>query len=285
MDGYRDHRVRGSGAGTFQLLWARDRPYAFSVVDGHSLYIEVLGELGLVGLALIAAAILTLLFGLARRVWRHPAHRALYAAVLSVTVAWALRAGVDWDWEMPAVTVWIWCLGALAIGARRGKRPMAVDIPRTARVAIALALLAVMLTPLATIKSQSELTRSRKAFERNDCGTSVDAALSSISALPMRSEPWELLGYCDLRLDRPTLARRALREAVARDPRSWEPHYGLALVLAASGADPRAQARRARELNPLEPRTRAASQAFRISERPTWRRWALRAPLPLPPRR
>ncbi|HYI38533.1 MAG TPA: O-antigen ligase family protein [Thermoleophilaceae bacterium] len=285
VDAYRDHRVRGAGAGTYQLLWARDRPIAFSVVDGHSLYLEVLGELGLVGLALMVAAILALLFGLARRLWRHPAHRALYAAVLSVTVAWALRAGADWDWEMPAVTLWVWCLGALAVGARRGKRPLAIDLPRTARVAIALALLAVAVTPLVTIKSQTELNRSRKAFERNDCRTSIDASLASISALPMRSEPWELLGYCDLRLDRTVLARRALREAVARDPRSWEPHYGLALVLAASGRDPRTAARRARELNPLEPRTRAASRAFRISERASWRRWALRAPLPLPPRR
>lgn len=246
LDAFRDHRLRGSGAGTYQLLWARDRPYAFSVVDGHSLYVEVLGELGLVGLLLIVTAVAALLWGLLRRAWRHPRHRALYAAVLAVTAAWAVHAGVDWDWEMPAVTLWVLCLGALATAARRGKRPLSVDLPRTARVAIALALLALAITPVATVRSQSELDRSRHAFERNDCRESIDASLASISALAMRAEPWELLGYCDLRLGRPRLARRALREAVARDPNSWEVHYGLALVQAASGKDPRRAARRAR---------------------------------------
>ena len=93
LDAYRENRVRGSGAGTYQLLWARDRPTRFTVVDGHSLYVEVLGELGLVGLVLIAAALLTLLVGLARRAARHAPRRPLYAAVLAVTVAWAVHAG------------------------------------------------------------------------------------------------------------------------------------------------------------------------------------------------
>ena len=49
-------RLRGSaadgkGAGTYQLQWAQDRPYRFTVIDAHSLYVEVLGELGLVGFA------------------------------------------------------------------------------------------------------------------------------------------------------------------------------------------------------------------------------------------
>ena len=283
LDAYRADRVKGSGAGTYQLLWARDRPYRFSVVDGHSLYVEVLGELGLVGLLLIVAALLTLMGGLVRRIWRHPTRRSLYAAVLAVSVSWAVHAGVDWDWEMPAVTLWVLCLGALGTGARRGRRRMAVDLRGSGRVAIALGLLALAVTPLLTMRSQSELDDSRLAFERNDCPASIDAALDSISVLPMRSGPWELLGYCDLRLGRQRLAIRALREAVARDPRSWEVHYGLALVQAAAGRDPRAQARRALELNPMEPRARVARQVFVRSNRRRWRAWALTAPLPLPP--
>ena len=285
LDAYRADRIKGAGAGTYQLLWARDRPYRFTVVDGHSLYIEVLGELGLVGFLALVAALLTLLGGLARRALRHDGRRPLYAAVLAVTVAWAVHAGVDWDWEMPAVTLWVLCLAALGTGARRGKRRLAVDLRGTARVAIALGVLALAVTPLLLMRSQAELNTSRHAFERGDCAASVDSALNSISALPVRSEPWELLGYCDMRLGKGALAVRALREAVARDPDSWEPHYGLALVLAASGRDPRAEARRARALNPDEPRTRAAENVFTGSSRRQWRRFALTAPLPLPPAR
>lgn len=283
LDAYREHKVKGAGAGTYQLLWAENRPYRFSVVDGHSLYIEVMGELGLIGLLLVGGALLVLVGGLVRRVLRHPGRRPLYAAVLAVTVAWAVHAGVDWDWEMPAVTLWVLCLGALGTGARRGKRRMATDVRGTARVAIGLGLLALAITPALTMRSQAELNTSRHQLSRNDCPGAIDSALNSISALPMRSEPWELLGYCDLRLGRRTLAIRALREAVARDPNSWEAHYGLALVQAAAGRDPRPQARRARQLNPLEPRARNAVVAFSQGDRRDWRAFALRAPLPLPP--
>ena len=53
--------LHGTGAGTYSNLWAKDRPQAFDVQDGHSLYLEVLGELGIVGLLLIVALVLTLL--------------------------------------------------------------------------------------------------------------------------------------------------------------------------------------------------------------------------------
>ena len=60
--------LHGTGAGTYSNLWAKDRPQAFDVQDGHSLYLEVLGELGIVGLLLIVALVLTLLGGAVSRV-------------------------------------------------------------------------------------------------------------------------------------------------------------------------------------------------------------------------
>ena len=68
-NGYDPHPLRGSGAGTYALLWAQHRKTSFTVVDGHSLEIETLGELGIVGLALLAIALLTMLGALARRAW------------------------------------------------------------------------------------------------------------------------------------------------------------------------------------------------------------------------
>ena len=49
----------GNGAGTYQLQWAQHRPYVFTVIDAHSLYLEVLGELGLVGFLLIGGVVLS----------------------------------------------------------------------------------------------------------------------------------------------------------------------------------------------------------------------------------
>ncbi len=49
--------VRGSGAGTYEAQWLRERPSAFKVRDAHSLYFETLAELGFIGLALLLAAL------------------------------------------------------------------------------------------------------------------------------------------------------------------------------------------------------------------------------------
>ena len=48
----------GIGPGTFEFWWSRNGLYSGFVRDAHSLYLETLGELGIVGLILIAAFVL-----------------------------------------------------------------------------------------------------------------------------------------------------------------------------------------------------------------------------------
>ena len=79
--------------------------------DAHSLYIETLGELGLVGAAILAALIVGLAVAARRAFRRLPVQAAGAIAALSV---FAVHAGLDWDWEMPAVSlVALLCAGAL----------------------------------------------------------------------------------------------------------------------------------------------------------------------------
>jgi len=88
--------VAGRGAGTFELAWLQRQPIEESVLDAHSLYLETLAELGLVGLGLLALAFAPPLVA---------AFRGTSAAAAAGYVAFLFHAGVDWDWEMPAVTV------------------------------------------------------------------------------------------------------------------------------------------------------------------------------------
>jgi O-antigen ligase len=53
-----DHPIVGSGAGTFEILWYEKRPSALVVRDAHSLYAETFDELGIVGVVLLAVALL-----------------------------------------------------------------------------------------------------------------------------------------------------------------------------------------------------------------------------------
>ncbi|HEX2071111.1 MAG TPA: O-antigen ligase family protein [Thermoleophilaceae bacterium] len=277
-DGFREQPLAGGGPGTFALLWARERRSDLKVEDGHSLYIETLAELGLVGGLLIAVALGALLVGFAVRARGEQRH--LYAALLAAGLAWAIHAGIDWDWEMPAATLWLFGVGGVALAARRAGVG-AWDPPRFARVALGAACLVLLVPPGAMALSQWNLNRSVERLKSDDCAGAIDAALAAGKALPVRPEPFEVLGYCDVRIGRADLGVEMLEAAVAREPENWMFHYGLALVRGAAGQDPRPAARRALELNPREELARDAVRRFRTDDPQEWRRRAIDARLPI----
>ncbi len=103
LGAFADHPLAGIGAGGFKVEWWREQPdTAAPASDAHSLYVETLAELGLVGLAALALLFAGVGLAAARALWHH---RALAAGPVAALVAWALHAGLDWDWEMPAVTL------------------------------------------------------------------------------------------------------------------------------------------------------------------------------------
>ena len=53
----RDEPLLGTGAGSFEAHWFRERSVAFHARDAHNLYLETLAELGPVGLALLLASL------------------------------------------------------------------------------------------------------------------------------------------------------------------------------------------------------------------------------------
>ena len=278
LDAWRAEPLHGAGAGTFQNLWNQGRSGDFQVLDAHSLYFEVLGELGAVGLGLLLIALVTIVAGLAWRL-RGP-ERPTYAAVLAATLVWAVHAGVDWDWELAAVTIWVFGLAGFALARRPGGRERpARPFPRLLRLVVALGCLVLALSPLALWRSQQRLEDAANAFRAGDWPATVDASLDSLEAVRARAEPWELLAYANVKLGQPRLAIGAAEAAVARDPDSWEYRYALALVRGAAGQDPRPAAREALRLNPTQPHAIAAVKAFRTRDPAVWERRARRLPL------
>jgi hypothetical protein len=276
--GFEPHRVRGTGAGTYALLWARDRPSNASVQNAHSLYLEVLGELGLVGLALVVVLVGGMLLALAWRCRR--AERLVWAPLLAGAVAWAVHAGVDWDWQMPAVTLGAFAAGGLAL-ARPVPAAGAAPARRPLRLAVGLGCLALAVLPVSVFRSQRALDRGVAAFRAGDCAQATDGVLDAADALAARPEPYEVLAWCDARRGRLEPALRAIGEAVERDPGNWEFRYDEALIRAVARLDPRPAARAALARNPRDPYARGINEAFRRARRSTWRRLALRAPLPI----
>jgi hypothetical protein len=94
--------IRGVGGGGWALYWLRYRPFDRGAQDAHSLYVQTAAELGVIGLALLAATFTGVILATRSALARAPALAVGPAAAL---VVWAAHVAVDWDWEMPAVTL------------------------------------------------------------------------------------------------------------------------------------------------------------------------------------
>lgn len=284
---YREDELQGSGAGTYPLSWERHREGEGHIVDAHSLYLESLGDLGLVGTLALLVAVAGILAAFAYRA-RGP-DRALFAALFAAGLAWAVHAGVDWDWQMPAVTLWLFALGGTALSRplrrrrrrrrRRGRGPRRLTT-RVVGVAICLAL---AILPARLAISQARLDSALAAMQGGDCESARQDARAALAAVGQRPTPYRVIGYCDLEQHRYRAAAVAMAAARRRDPHSATAAYDLAVARAAAGLDPTTAILAARRLNPSEARTREAVAALtegnRRHRRTEGRRAALIPPL------
>jgi O-Antigen ligase len=97
-----DHPLAGVGASGFRQAWLRERHVDEVVRDAHSLELETFAELGLVGVALLAALLGAVALS-ARAV--HRADPVLAAGPIAALAVWTFHSAIDWDWEMPALTL------------------------------------------------------------------------------------------------------------------------------------------------------------------------------------
>jgi O-antigen ligase len=260
LNSFKSHPLDGTGADTFEILYYEHRTTIYVVVNAHSLYIETLGDLGLVGLGLILLFVVGTLIGLAPA--RRGRDRALYAGLFSAGLAWALAAGVDWDWQMPAASLWFAALGGLAVG-RAGWMLTSSPAWRGPRALIAgAAVVACGVLPALVLASQVRLNEATAAYASGNCRHADQLAKSSIAVLGTRAPPWQIVALCDAETRNYTASREALQSGLAEDPQNWELQAALAATTAELGENARAQARAALALNPIDAGVQALAQGL-----------------------
>jgi O-antigen ligase len=123
VDAFVDHPIAGVGAGGFRIEWRTHRRVDAAANNAHSLELEMLAELGLPGLLFLGL----FLGGVAVAAQRAVSRRApLSAGGSAVCIAWLLHASIDWDWQMPAVTLPVVVLaGGLLAQSERTPDPIA----------------------------------------------------------------------------------------------------------------------------------------------------------------
>jgi O-Antigen ligase len=122
--------LRGIGAGGWAVDWLRYRHINDFAQDAHSLPLQTLAELGIVGLALLSMFLAGI--GLAARA-AYRAAPTLAAGPIAAFIVWLAHSPLDWDWQMPAVTLLAVGLGGalLALGTPQ-REPSEVEKPHQA---------------------------------------------------------------------------------------------------------------------------------------------------------
>jgi len=253
IDAAKSKPFTGIGPGTFEYWWTRNGDLHGFVRDAHSLFFESLGELGLVGLALVLALVLgfPLATG-ARAITRQPASRPGVAAVLAACAAFCVAAAIDWAWELTVLPAALFVLAAALARSSTSGWAEADHHPAKVRVMsapLALAAIAIIAIPAATA---GELRQSQVSARAGHLAPAFESARTASGLQPYAASPalqralvLELQGNL-------SKALRAARDATVRERTNWRTWLVRAWLAAKANLPAEAVAayREARELNP-----------------------------------
>jgi len=221
---YKANAVLGSGPGTYEQYWLKHRQIQLKVRDAHNLYLEVLAELGPVGLVLLLLALgAPLAAGIAGRA--HP----LVPLALAAYVAYLVHAAVDWDWEMSVITLVALVCGAalLAAADRREGPPLLSPRIRGAGAAAALALIVVAFVG---VVGASALSASDDALIKGRYGEAGSQARKAARWWRWSPDPWRQLGDTQAAQGDTAAARASYLKAISKNRRDWMLWYDLSAV-------------------------------------------------------
>ena len=261
LDQFGENPALGDGSGGFQYRYQRERETTSleAARDAHSVELELLGELGLPGLALLLISLGGAVVAALRARRTGPAAATLSAVALATGTYWLVHASVDWFWPYPAITAPVMALlgaagGALLLRPNAGGGETSVGRPTAGRARLLAGVGAVVLGFSVVPPFLSErYVNDAYAGWREDLERAYDdldraAVLDPFSDVPLLAEG----AIADSAGD-PERAAVAWREAVSRVPDEWATHYLLADLYAETEPQlARAELDLARELNPLD---------------------------------
>jgi hypothetical protein len=207
--------MTGTGSGTFAGEWVRLRSLAISAKDAHSLYLETLGETGVVGVLLLVSALaVPLIVG-------RPLRSRLDVAALAAYGAFLIHAAFEWDWELPAVTLTALAL-AVAVLATGADGDGVISLGLRARLIGCVAFLCAAGFVGVSALGHTYVTRAERLAASGDSLGADAEARRAATVLPWASEP--LLVRGDLRLQGGDAndARAFYLHALKRDRRNWQ---------------------------------------------------------------
>ena len=265
---WREHPVAGVGAGNYDKSYFARRATTEDVRQPHSIELQALSELGLLGAALLAA----LLGGIAWGAWRaaHAARESATARFVCVAgvgsvAAWLVHTSVDWIHLLPGVTAIALAAAVTLLAPAWGRAPAAEPDAARARgrprVAPALAVGALIVVASVSLSRQGLADHFRSRAQDALAARPADALTEADRALRLDAESVEayyVKAAALARFGRGATARATLLEAARREPRDFVTWTLLGDLAVRMGDldDARRLYRRALDLNPRDPSLR-----------------------------
>jgi hypothetical protein len=247
------HPLTGSGGGTFERHWYENRPVAVDTGWPHSLYIGVLGELGMAGLCLVLIG-----FGPSLLAGFRAKDRSAIPGLVGALAAYLVHTGVDWDWQLPAVTV----AALLVMGGLLATTPVRLSPSQPTTQAMALGAISLILVVSAVaLKGNLAIAATQRAVP--NLKSTQRLANEADTWAPWSPLPWIAVGAA-AGAHHNLVARKAYEKATEDAPLEWRAWIGLAMV--ATGDEQETALTRAVRLNPLNPQLSAICLTPRLQQ-------------------
>jgi O-antigen ligase len=268
VDAFDSAPVTGIGPGTYIFWWSEHRDTSGLIHDAHSLFVETLGELGIVGLLLIAGLVLFVIgLGVQRVIRSFGEQRAVLAGLTASALAFAVAAGLDWLWELAVIPVAFLFVAAAILSGDIDDEPVPhrageASLPRSrwrrglptaARVAGALAAIGAILVIADPMITAQRITQSQEAFAAGDYAGALSKAESAADLESYSAAPWTQEAFAYEAEGQLSRAATAARAATERESTNWETWYLLSRIQAQRGKEGPALValRQAQDLNPF----------------------------------
>lgn len=257
LDEFSSEPLHGTGAGTFELWWARNGKYSQVVRDTHSLYLQTMGELGIVGILLLGSFVVLILTAGARTILRADVRdRPMPAAALAGVVAFLVSAALDWVWQLPVVPAATMLLVAILVTGRTGRsadprRRLSIPI----RAGLAVLSLAAIIAIAIPLSSTSLIRESQSQVRAGDIRGALRSAQRAAGVEPDAGLPRLQQALVLEQSGNYPAATAQAGAATEREPQNWKNWLILSRVQAEAGNAKAAivSYRRAKFLNPTSP--------------------------------
>jgi tetratricopeptide (TPR) repeat protein len=244
--------IVGGGSGSFEVWWAQHRGEKGGFVrDAHSLYLEALAELGIVGLVLILFFFGWVLWvGVRSYLSASRSRRTQLAAALAGVAAFSFGAAYDWLWELPVLPIAFLLLASVlvTVGSRERRRAT----PILGRVVGGLVAIVAMVAIAIPLGGASSIQQSQAAARSGDLSHALTEAEDAIRIEPFAAPPRLQKALVLEEQGRFGAAEVAALGAVHREPQEWRSWVVLSRLQAEQGNATQALAsyRKAKMLNP-----------------------------------